>query len=178
MTMWFKSAGGKVGLEQQLIGLEYLWPMVSGRSVLDVGCAEGDIAELCVECGASYLLGVENRQDAVRFAKRKGLNVVLGNVEEWLPEKSFDVVMLLGVLHKLRNPAEVLERMLKACTGCCVVRLPGAGWPVLTDERSGSKPIDLHRAMVEAGWRLEHRTAGPRVEGSPAQWVGYMMRVV
>jgi len=175
MSMWFRSAGGKVSLQQQLIGLEYLWPLVKDKTVLDVGCAEGDIAELCVTCGCGELVGVESRPEAVRFSRRKGINTIKANAEDWVPENRYDVVLLLGVIHKLRNPAEVLARMLRACKELCVVRLPGDGWPVLVDERSGSVPIDLHRVMVEAGWKIQHRTDGPRVEGSKAQWVGYLV---
>lgn len=167
---WFD----KAPLEQQLIGLEPLWAEVNGRTVLDVGCAEGLIALECKKAGAKLILGVDNRETAVKEARQHfgdsyTCDAIVADVSQWEPRASFDVVLMLGVLQKLPNPGEVFVRMLCRCKELAVVRLPDGGWPGLTDSRSGNQRIELDKAAALAGFELERVTQGPH-----GQWAGWL----
>jgi len=176
--VWF---GGDRTVEQQMVGLQKLWMEVKGKTVLDVGCAEGAISHECKRRGARYVHGVEHRRDAVDYANKKyavegEVSFACRDANTWSSEHSWDVVLLLSVLHKLRNPTLVLQRMAVSCNGLCVIRLPGDDWPILKDQRSGNEPHNLERVMDAAGFDLEDATEGATVDPHPPEWIGYFRR--
>lgn len=181
---WFKLDGAKGDrtFEQQLIGLEQLWPWVKGASVLDVGCAEGLIAIECERQGAENVLGVELRGDAVKRANELARNRTASflqadaNVFTVAP-LSFDVVLMLAILHKLRDPSEAFERYLRSCRTLAVVRLRHNDWPVLRDARSGNRPYDLSVVSKRCGFHLADVRRGPVADGNPPEFVGYLTRI-
>lgn len=181
---WFKLDGAKGDrtFEQQLIGLEQLWPWVKGASVLDVGCAEGLIAIECERQGAENVLGVELRGDAVKRANELARNRTASflqadaNVFTVAP-LSFDVVLMLAILHKLRDPSAAFERYLRAARQLAVVRLPNDDWPVLRDARSGNRPHDLAAVAARAGFDMTGWAQGPVADGNPPEFVGYLTRI-
>lgn len=167
MGLWFKAEGidGKADAGAQMLGLDLLWFSVDGKSVLDAGCAEGLIAEKVKRCGAVNVVGIDNRPDAIKVARKRnnaasGIHFDVADVEIYRPEKA-DVILLLGVLHKLSNPEEVFTRMLNACGELCVLRLPGDCWPVMMDSRSGSRPVDLEFLAAGCGFCLQAIDFGP-----------------
>lgn len=176
-VLWFKTPDGKgkSSLEQQTIGLDDLWDLVVGNTVLDVGCAEGLIARKCLDAGASFVHGVELRKEAVERTRALGVNCDNANVDSYNPRRIYDVVLMLAILHKLAEPAKAFARLLSACDLVAVVRLPYGGWPVLVDSRSGSIQIDLGRVASDQGFRLFQVTDGPSFDGR-AQWTGYLYR--
>jgi SAM-dependent methyltransferase len=184
---WFDVPGarGDRTLAQQLTGLERLWPLVRGQDVLDVGCAEGLIGIECVKAGAAGLTGIEVRADAVRKANDlASLQLMtpdrfiakVGDAQTYLPPRSFDVVLLLAVLHKLPRPSEAFARYLSHCDRLCVVRLRQRDWPVLRDARSGNKPFDLGSVAKACGFRVDAVTDGPKVGAEPPEWCGWLVR--
>jgi 2-polyprenyl-3-methyl-5-hydroxy-6-metoxy-1,4-benzoquinol methylase len=171
---WFD----KAPIEQQMVGLDPLWCEVKGRTVLDVGCAEGLIALECKKAGARLILGIDNRESAVKEARgvldcdtTYTCDVVVADVIEWEPRASFDVVLMLGVLHKLPNPEQVFARFLGKCNDLAVVRLPS--WPILRDERSGNVRINMDLVAAWSSFELEQVTDGPH-----GQRVGYLRRMM
>ncbi len=86
-----------------------------GRTVLDVGCAHGYIAEVLTSRGCR-VFGIErNAEDAAR-ARAHCEQVVVADVEQpgWtdeLRQRNFDVVVLSDVLEHLREPAGLLRRV-------------------------------------------------------------------
>lgn len=175
---WF-SVPGKPGhrtVEQQLTGLEPLWRELKNCKVLDVGAAEGYISLRAVEAGAELVDGIEIRASAVARCKAMGLSVLQADANTWEPPIKYDVVLLLAVLHKLRHPYATFRRYLAACDDLCVVRLRHSDWPILKDARSGNVPVNLESAAKVSGFRLQQVTKGPRANGQPAEFVGYLRR--
>lgn len=90
---------------------------LSGESVLDVGCAEGLFCFGAEQSGASRVVGMdikENRFEAAMILKRlRGSNVEfrLQNVEVQGIGDEFDIVLLLNVVHHLRNPFKVIQEL-------------------------------------------------------------------
>lgn len=182
---WFSTpdAPGDRTLEQQLLGLENLWPEIEGKTVLDVGCAEGLISLECIRSGAGYLLGVDSRNMAVNYAIANGRNDPATNALNWqfgvadanvyAPDQRFDIVLMLAVLHKLKNPSEACRRIVTAArAGLVVIRLPPKHAPDIVDARSGGKIHHIGDVMFALGFDLERAAT----DGPFGEWVGYYRR--
>lgn len=172
MRRWF---GQKVTLKRQLTGLESLPALVRGCRVADLGCAEGLIGAQCRHWGASFVLGVEKHEHLARYARRILSRSVCADLDEYTLPETFDVVLLLGVLNKLREPGEVLARALDRCRQTCVVRLSGHQWPRLV---TGHCPegADLLGIAERCGFALTEVRKGPSDVGRGVQFVGYLTR--
>jgi trans-aconitate methyltransferase len=176
---WFPVRGevGDRTVDQQMQGLTYLLQNVAGKTVLDLGCAEGLIDIELIKHGAVAIHGVEIRPQAIAAANelRGDLPITFeqGDMDEWRPKRTYNVVLMLAILHKLRKPEVVLSEMLPFCSDLLVLRLPPyATNPMVRDERSGGEPIDLNRALTRGGFRSTHITLGYLDE-----WIGFYRRV-
>ncbi len=103
----------------------------SHRRVLDVGCANGYIAEYLRAAGRGcFVVGIEIDDDAVTEAGRHCDRVVVGDVEDeavWRAvDSGFDVVIFGDILEHLRDPLSVLRlaRERLAPGGVVLVSLP------------------------------------------------------
>lgn len=180
---WFHTPGraGDRTLAQQLTGLHRVFVDIRGRTVLDVGCAEGLVGIELARCGAALVHGVELVASHIEVGRRLALQAGVqdrvafeeadANVAE-PPRMRFDVVLMLAVLHKLRDPTAACVRYAGVCADLCVIRLPPKGAPVINDARSGYKPHDIGELMTRAlGFRFEAEAEGPFGE-----WMGYYRR--
>jgi 2-polyprenyl-3-methyl-5-hydroxy-6-metoxy-1,4-benzoquinol methylase len=171
-TGWFvtRRRAGDRTIQQQMTGLEPLLADVSGRSVLDVGCAEGLIGVECAKAGASKIDGVElvaGHVDLGLRLARKWKNVRLqeGDANSFVPAERYDVVLLLAILHKLRNPSQSCRTLADACEGLCVIRYPSSSvGEVIVDDRSQCETHDIGAVMLDLGFLVEQVTAGPFAE--------------
>lgn len=177
---WFPVRGepGDRTVDQQMQGLMFLQQNVAGKTVLDVGCAEGLIDIELVKAGAVAVHGVELRPQAVAAANelRGDMPITFeqGDMNLWQPKRTYHVLVMLAILHKLKCPREVLHKLLQHCSDLAVLRLPPASDnPTIRDARSGStkRPIHLARTLAGAGFKLVHWTPGYLNE-----WVGYYRR--
>jgi SAM-dependent methyltransferase len=166
-------------LEQQMTGLDTLMRMVKGKTVLDLGCAEGLIAIEMAKAGAIAVHGVEIRPRAVEDANilRGDLPITfeVGDGNDWAPKRKYDIVAMLSFLHKLRDPTTAVYRFA-ACTNDVVIKLPQQNQcdlasPVVVDARSGMKKHKIGVAMRRAGFSLYHTESAYLGE-----WVGYYRR--
>lgn len=169
MTRWFT----KAPMGQQAIGLDPLWELAKGKTILDVGSAEGLIAERCERLGALCVDCFDSRPQAVAECTRRGLCAWVADADTMQPIDRYSIVLMLGILHKLAYPTEALQRFLGASYKYAVIRLPHGQWPIMTDSRSGGIPIDLGSVADQDGFEVYQVTDGP---GDPAQWVGYLRR--
>lgn len=170
---WFKIAGAHDGdrtLREQLIGLEYLnRERVSGKSILDLGCAEGLISKYLVQnCGAAFALGLTSVKTQVQSGLKQcaGLPIDIRcadlNKFTAIPELSepFDVVLMLSILHKLHFPEKFLRFVDGSCSDLVVIRLPS---PIIDDARSRHVKFDVRPTMRES-FDLIDEPVGPRKE--------------
>lgn len=162
------------------MGLDRLWPEVAGKTVLDVGCAEGLISLTCVMHGAN-VFGIEVRKPAVDFASKAARDAKLhwaqatfvwADAEHFQPAEGYDIVLMLAVLHKLKDPSAACRRFAAAAKDLVVIRLPPKHAPDIVDDRSGGVIHRIGDVMLDAGFDCEHAsTSGPFGE-----WVGYYRR--
>lgn len=111
-----------------------------GKRVLDVGCGDGAYTVEFAALGVASIHGVDPAGVAIEAAnaraKRQGVQDIVqfsaGNVYELDPllsEKTFDIIVLRGVLHHLPDPARAVSNL---------ENFPGA---VLILEPNGLNPV-------------------------------------
>lgn len=180
---WFKIPGVQDGdrtLDDQLKGLERLLVGVSGKVVVDFGCAEGLLAQAMIERGAAAVYGLEVVPKAVELARMHcpqgvfsvcDLNKSSAIGGSKLPARA-DIFTMLAVLHKLRNPQRMLaDVVLRMSPDLIVARMPAGtpGW--VCDPRSDLKHIDITNFLAARGYALAATATGHFNE-----WVGYYDR--
>lgn len=179
---WFRLDEGRDHertLHDQMIGLRPLVDEVraaraKGRplSVLDVGCAEGLIGMELAKAGAAHVHGVEVVAQRVRDANRlRGslpCSFEQNKADYYRPQRAFDVVLALSILHKMPNPSATLNGLVaNVCDRFVVIRLPPGRGPVVVDRRSGMVPHDLDAVLRTHRFNLETET-----EGHLGEWIG------
>lgn len=173
VNAWF---GGDRTVEQQLMGLDWLWANCKGRTVLDAGCAEGVIAIKCAEAGAIAVHGVDLVPERVKVGNRlRGdlpITFEVGNMDVWRPKRQYDIVLGLAILHKLRDPSACAVALANAARHAIMLRLPPVGAPSITDRRSGGVPHRIGEVVEACGFTLEHQSNG----GPFGEWVGLWTR--
>jgi SAM-dependent methyltransferase len=173
---WFAIPGVQAGdrtIEEQLLGLEPMLATVRGKSVLDLGCAEGLISRECLVSGASRVIGMDSnrgfieRANAMRLDPHVATFVVsdLNRVEQ--DDEACchsDVVLMLAILHKLQDPARSLSAWAGFAHERLVIRLPIGSDGVVAHKHGRDKRVDTRRALPRMGFRLEQVLPGPRGE--------------
>ena len=104
--------------------------MAPGRQVLDVGCAQGNIATLLAECGFQ-VTAVDLRLTFLQYARRKrthgDLNYIVASGDQ-LPftGSSYDVIILTELLEHVAWPEEFLRASLRCLRtgGILVISTP------------------------------------------------------
>lgn len=175
---WFQTANrlGDRTLEQQMMGLTELFLEIEGKSVLDIGCAEGLISLEASKAGAAWVEGVEIVPGHVALARQLAADnprvlFTEADANKYTPSSTFDIVLLLAILHKLRDPYEACVLFASASIDLCVIRLPPENAPFVRDHRTGFRTFDINEAMLRSGFELERVTRAHLNE-----WVGYYRR--
>lgn len=110
---------------------------VTVRKVLDVGCRSGDFLTQWPMDVQKH--GIELSTHSASIARRRGLNVEMGPVEDTRFASMFDVVTAYAVLEHVTQPAEVLQRLsdLVAEGGVFAIMIPSyETWKARLLERS------------------------------------------
>jgi SAM-dependent methyltransferase len=181
MKGWFKVPGirpdGDRTLEEQMKGLDQALAAAKGKRVLDLGCAEALIAREFAIAGAAEVVGIELLESHLQVARKvcKGLSVTficahLGDHIRRNPEpEQFDVVLCLGIIHKLQDPAVPLVWAAKAAKEMLCFRAPAKterwGKDYLVKSKFGDKTVNVPKTMRDAGFVDEGTVAGVRGEG-------------
>ncbi len=128
---------GKTAPDERFQGLEHLLRQAQGKRILDLGAAEGIIANEFLEHGAMQVDAWELEQSRVdlgsRLFARSGLQLRQANlavpedVERIVnsgPDEGYDIVLYLGLHHHLpaAQRLETLSRVQSRCADTLVVR--------------------------------------------------------
>lgn len=114
-------------ITDRLRGLDYLFDRMEGQTVLDVGCAEGVISEICYTSGAESVYGVDVRPEAVVNARKNCPRGTFSNVDvrHWTPPDKYDIVLFLGVYHHLPDShSSTLQKFVKTARKYFAIRTP------------------------------------------------------
>jgi tRNA (mo5U34)-methyltransferase len=98
---------------------------LTGKRVLDIGCAEGFFSFEAEKRGAREVIGIDSFPDSVRrfnivkAARQSNATAFLMNVYDLEPKRlgTFDLVLFYGVFYHLKHPQLALERIRSVCTG-------------------------------------------------------------
>lgn len=161
------------------MGLGPLRQEVRGKTVLDVGCAEGGI-DFWLAPWALRVVGIEVRKDAVEEARADAKRMDLKNVhfrwqdatQPFHKDMDFDIVLMLAVLHKVKDPTAMCRHYARVARDLVVIRLPPATAPRIIDKRSDNVPHDIHVVMRQEGFEPE----STGFTGPYGEWVGYYRR--
>jgi len=187
---WFHRPGIQAGdrtLEEQMQGLEPLmaeirsgvprgaeWSGPRKPTVLDLGCAEGLISQKCIEAGAASVIGLDVLQRHIDNAQSLGLDphrarFAVGDMNKPPDEDEkaccwADIVLMLAVLHKLRDPEKSLREWAQFAGSLLVIRLPLGSDGVVAWKHGSNFKVDTRQVLPELGFVLERDEAGPRGE--------------
>lgn len=93
-----------------------LFPELSGKSVLDLGCGYGWHCKYAVECGAEQVLGIDLSEKMIHVAKEKNADSkityrVCGLEEYDYPADSYDCVISNLVLHYIADIDTIFRKV-------------------------------------------------------------------
>lgn len=175
---WFVIPGvqtGDVTLEDQMIAI---WPAVAeakGKTVLDVGCAEGLIGREFARAGAASVTGLDSIADHLRVAAEHcagfPMRFVHANLNNPQPEYSADIVLALGVSHKLRFPEMGVRFVARSARDLALIRSGrGADAKGIIRSKHHGHTCNSHAIMRELGFDLEKVVDGPKERHEPVEY--------
>lgn len=176
---WFILPGkeGDRTLDEQLLGLAPALEIARGKRVLDLGCAEGLISREFARAGASEVVGIEILERHVAEAEKQCAGLPcrfyawhLERLYENGPAKDvlgkFDIVLALGVIHKLKFPAVGVWLACGMSCGSVVIRYPAyaeSARQIIRSKHYGNT-VYVPEIMEQACFELASTTDGPHGE--------------
>lgn len=166
-------------LAEQLIGLEAAIAEARGKTVLDLGCAEGVIGREFARAGATRVLGIESLPGHLEVARlacaaETQMEFAQAYLQDWIPAhpepEVFDIVLALGIIHKVYDPGEALRFACRSCRDLLLFRAPAHAWEgwVRAKHRAPGAvdkgKVHVPTAMAEEGFRFIRKIAGARGE--------------
>lgn len=161
-----------------MLGVREALSECAGKAVLDLGCAEGLIGREFVRAGATRCHGIDAILDHLEVALKQcaGLPMTFQNVGlmEWATYRmemndveQFDIVLSLGVCHKLQDPGAGVRFSARSAKDLCLIRMParsGQHEGFIRSKHFKNMTCNVHEIMGEEGFRLEKVLPGPKEE--------------
>ena len=117
------------------------------NSMLEVGCGAGFTVDYLKGKFMNYT-GIDYSENLIKYAKKHNFNknVVFEclNINEFISETKFDVILMIGVLHHIPKPENIIKLLSKILSpkGIIVINEPQAGNPFIGLLRKIRKKID------------------------------------
>ena len=173
---WFSIPGLQDGdrtLEDQVRAVRPAIAECKGRTVLDLGCAEGLISLEFAKAGAKSVHGIDSILGNVNTAWQvcKGWPVTFETADlnlyikdefkrDLMPQ--YDIVLALGVTHKLHDPADGVVFAARIAKDLVLFRSGRAARDgVITNKWNSKVAVNAHKLMAMNGWRLDRVVKGP-----------------
>lgn len=166
-------------LEEQMLGVTEALSEAPGKKVLDLGCAEGVIGLQFAKAGAVDVLGIESLEEHLAVARLACAGVSQMRFEraylqDWIRDhpdpEQFDIVLALGIIHKLYEPGDGLRFACRSCRDLLLFRAPAKAWEgwVRAKHRENGKAehgkVHVPTMMTDEGFVFERKIAGARGE--------------
>ena len=104
-----------------------------GKSILDVGCGDGELMEFICQNISKKVRGLEISKYNIQKCIKRGLTVIEGNAEidlQQFPNDSYDYVILSQTLQAFLDPEKVLKDLMRVGKNS-IVTIPNFGfWKV------------------------------------------------
>jgi SAM-dependent methyltransferase len=100
----------------------------AGGALLEVGSAGGDLLDLLRRRGVADVQGVEISPDGCEIARRRGLRVFCGTLEEFDTRQRFDLIFMSHVIEHVIDPVATVARLAELLRpgGALYVETPNA----------------------------------------------------
>jgi len=171
---WFVIPGVQDGdrtVEEQMIAVRPALAEAAGKSVLDLGCAEGLIGREFARAGAAEVFGLDSVGGHLQVATQQciGLPMKFRQADFQVvaagePERQFDIVLALGVVHKMEHPADGVNFAAKSARLLVLFRAKGGTTDGIVRSKFGHDFCDAHQLMRQHGFWLEKIVDGTRGE--------------
>lgn len=113
------------------------------RSVLDIGCSSGWIADKLSELGVTDYVGLEPsaKNFAIAHQQHPALNVLQSTLEDYTPTQRFDCVLVLMVMSHVADVDSALHKIHSFLNlrGVCIIVLSRFHTPEQRHNRNGRK---------------------------------------
>jgi len=158
-------------IEEQSLGVEKALAECEGKTVLDLGCAEGLLSREFAHAGAKLVHGVDSVHGHLMVAKdmcASWKNVSFEHMDLNYPRPQrgmYDIVLALGVCHKLAEPVIGIRYAAAASLDLVLVRMSMQTSDGLL--KSKFLPYNICNVITEMGkmgFVLEGIEPGPRKE--------------
>lgn len=178
MKGWFRVPGirpdGDRTIDEQMLGLAPALAEAKGKTVLDLGCAEGCISAEFARAGAR-VVGIELLRTHLEVARKvcAGLDVTFhcAHLGDWIkehPPERFDIVLALGIIHKLEDPCLPLRWAAQSAGDLLCFRGPGRValklWDGIIAAKHGKGRCNVPQTLTAEGFVMEQSIDGVRNE--------------
>lgn len=174
---WFKIPGirpeGDRTIEEQMLGLAPALAEAKGKTVLDLGCAEGAIAREFAQAGAARVLGIELLAPHLAVArawcrKYPQVRFICAHLGDYIAAqesiRQYDIVLALGIIHKLRDPAVPLRFAAQSARSLMLFRAPAKATHGNVASKHTGITCNVPRIMAAEGFAEERLIPGVRGE--------------
>jgi SAM-dependent methyltransferase len=117
------------------------------NNMIEVGCGAGFTVDYLKGKFVNYT-GIDYSENLINYAKKHNSNIKVNfkclNINEYVSEIKYDVVLMIGVLHHIPKPENVIMSLTKLLSpnGIIVINEPQAGNPFIGLLRKIRKKID------------------------------------
>jgi predicted RNA methylase len=172
---WFVIPGVQTGdrtADEQCAALKVAIDHCKGKTVLDLGCAEGLIGKAFAKAGARCVLGVDNLADHIKVAREQcnglPMEFTVASLEAFintpLPDPfavgKYDIVLALGVSHKLQSPRNGIELAARYSKDLVLFRRGLRQTDGVIRSKHFANSVDQHELMRELGFEMDHLAEG------------------
>lgn len=176
MKGWFRVPGfrpdGDRTLKEQMMGMAPALAEAKGKTVLDLGCAEALISLEFARAGAIDVLGIEllasHLEIARKVCKGQPVRFICAHLGDYIAAQpqpqQFDIVLALGIIHKLEDPAVPLRFAARSAKDLMLFRAPAKATDGVIRAKHSKVPCNVPLVMKEEGFQEEKLIAGVRGE--------------
>lgn len=170
---WFVIPGVQTGdrtIEEQRLGVERALARCRGKTVLDLGCAEGLLSLEFARAGALSVHAVDalggHLEVAQQLCRRyRSISFEQRDLNEPLEAlQLYDFVLALGVCHKLHQPELGIRFAADSARELVLVRMTRYNAGRICSKFHPENCCDVNEEMAAKGFRAEAIDAGPRSE--------------
>ena len=174
---WFRVPGlrpnGDRTLEEQMKGLQPALDECKGKTVLDLGCAEGSISLEFAKAGAKAVVGIELLAAHLAIAKLQCKNFpqvtfIWSHLGDYIQSREsfpqYDIVLALGIIHKLHDPVVPLRFAAQSARDLLVFRAPAKKYDGLIKSKHTDAKCNVPEVMKSEGFVEEKLILGVRGE--------------
>lgn len=173
---WFSIPGLRKGdrtVQEQMLGVSDVLERANGKTVLDLGCAEGAITLEFAKAGAASILAVDLLESHLKIARslcadHPQVTFIQGNLDHLIDEvveEQYDIVLALAIIHKLRSVERGLDFAAKVTKELLLIRTPvGVEKTGRLRAKTGGSSGHIPTVMKRNGLTLDALVPGPRGE--------------